>query len=102
MANNALKVTEMTACSAPAVSDKLYVASNTAGNAVPRSVSVDILFSNTAGNTTLKANNLVISKNTTPANSTATVVSRSIWFDSDYLYVALSNNSIKRIALSSF
>ena len=58
--------------------------------------------SNLYTNTTLTANNLVIKQNNTPANSSANVVPQSIWSDGNYIYVAVSNNSIKRVALSTF
>lgn len=43
-----------------------------------------------------------IFKNETPANSTVTVVKGTIYYDSNYLYVATANNTLKRVALSSF
>lgn len=57
-------------------------------------VNTDIILANTA--------KLVIGKNTTPANSTASCVKGEIWFDSNYLYLAIANNSIMRVALESF
>jgi hypothetical protein len=50
----------------------------------------------------LFANADLIIKNVTPANSTANVVGGSIWSDGNYIYYAVSNNSIKRAALTSF
>lgn len=38
----------------------------------------------------------------TPANSTITVTKGKLWIDSSYLYVATANNTVKRVALSSF
>jgi hypothetical protein len=53
-------------------------------------------------NTVMKTINVVLSNNSTPANSTANVVGGSIWSDGTYIYVAPSNNVIKRVALTSF
>jgi len=40
---------------------------------------------------------------TTPANSSALTVTNGILlYDSNYLYVAVANNVVKRVALSSF
>jgi len=58
--------------------------------------------SNLYTNTTLIANNLVIMQNNTPANSSANAVPKTIWSDGNYIYVAISNNSIKRVALTTF
>jgi hypothetical protein len=59
----------------------------------------DVSFSNTS---TISINNVIIRKNTTPANSTITITEGSIWFDDDYIYCAIANNSLKRIPLESF
>lgn len=60
----------------------------------------------------LTTNNLVVNSNTiqltdqfTPANSSIdddTVSVGSIFYDSNYLYIKTSSNTIKRIALTSF
>jgi hypothetical protein len=52
----------------------------------------------------IATSNLVVSSTKgTPANSTSSnVVTNSIWFDSDYIYVAVGNNVVKRALLSSF
>jgi hypothetical protein len=38
----------------------------------------------------------------TPANSTITSVGGDVFTDGSYLYVAVANNSLKRVALSTF
>lgn len=45
---------------------------------------------------------VVFSNTATPLSSTANVVQGTLWFDSNYVYVAVANNVIKRSALSSF
>jgi hypothetical protein len=37
-----------------------------------------------------------------PANSTITVKAGSIFFDANYIYVAVADDTLKRVALSSF
>lgn len=38
----------------------------------------------------------------TPANSTITVTKGTTMYDANYWYVAVANNTLKRVALSSF
>lgn len=46
---------------------------------------------------------LPLASGNTPANSTALTVPRgTVWTDGSYLYVATSDNVLKRVALSSF
>lgn len=71
-------------------------------------LSVTNLFTNCSSNLTvsnsaiLSANTLIIRNNQTPANSTVTVTKGTMFYDSNYLYIAVSNNSLKRVSLSSF
>lgn len=56
-----------------------------------------------ANTQTLSVNTIYIRDTTTPANSTAIVVQQGkVWSDGNYLYVASSNNHVKRSALSDF
>jgi hypothetical protein len=45
---------------------------------------------------------VIVAGNATPANSTITITQGRIFYDNDYLYIAVANNTIKRVALSSF
>ena len=45
---------------------------------------------------------LIVTHNTTPANSTANSIQGSIWSDGTYIYVTTATNSIKRVALTAF
>lgn len=38
----------------------------------------------------------------TPANSTITITKGTMLYDTNYLYVAVANNTLKRVSLSSF
>lgn len=57
---------------------------------------------NTWINATLIANVFRVNNTWTPTSSSASCTKGKISFDSNYLYVAIANNTIKRIALSSF
>lgn len=102
MANTALKITELIACTSPTTSDVLVVVSNVAGNSVTAQITTLNLLANGTGNVVVSTNNLIIKSSSTPANSTVTGISRSIWFDDNYIYCVTSNNIIKRAALNTF
>lgn len=57
---------------------------------------------NVVSSNNFTANNLFVTWNVTPSTSTDSVSQGKIWYDSNYIYVAVANNSIKRAALSSF
>ena len=72
-------------------------------------VNIAVKFSNnvdSSGNITstsiINSNNLFINYRTTPTTNTDVVQSGKLWFDNDYIYVSISNNNIKRAALSNF
>ena len=72
-------------------------------------VNIVAKFSNTvnsSGNITstsiINSTNLFINYRTTPTTNTDVVQSGKLWFDNDYIYVSISNNNIKRAALSNF
>ena len=48
------------------------------------------------------SNGVTIQNSLTPANSSITIEQGKIFWDSSYLYVATANNTVKRVALSSF
>lgn len=50
----------------------------------------------------LTANSVKLNDRQTPANSAITINQGRVFFDDNYLYVAVANNEIKRAALSSF
>lgn len=59
--------------------------------------------SNVAINNTLLPNNLIIPTRATPANSTSTTIrAGSVFYDSNFIYVATANNVVKRASLSTF
>lgn len=84
MANNAIKVGNTVVVNSATTADYSVVC--TANGAVRR---IPI------------ANSFVMSIQT-PANSSFTCKGGQLFADTDYLYVAVANNTLKRIALSSF
>ena len=89
------------------VSTNVVINSTTTLNANTNANNVNI--SSTANinslivNSSIVTNNLIIPQKSTPANSTAlTISSGSIFHDTQYLYVATSNNVVKRVSLSVF
>lgn len=94
MSDRAKKITELSALTAPAAADLLVIVDDVAGTAITKKVTVGDLLGNSSAN--------VVIYNSTPANSTITVKKGTLMFDSSYLYVATANNTLKRVALSSF
>jgi hypothetical protein len=108
MSDRAKKVSELTALTAPAGEDLLYIVDDPSGTPASRKVTVSNLFTNCSSNLTLSnaavlsANTVVVRRKQTPANSTITVTQGTFFYDSDYLYIATSNNVLKRVSLSAF
>lgn len=94
MSDRAKKITELSALTAPTADDLLVIIDDVAGTPITKKVTVGNLLGNTSAN--------VVIFNSTPANSTITVKKGTILFDASYLYVAVANNTLKRVALSSF
>lgn len=51
---------------------------------------------------TVANNQLRLTTSQTPANSTITKLQGNIFYDSSYIYLATANNTIKRVALTTF
>lgn len=77
----------------------LDVSSNTTISGTKVTVSANATFS---GNSVFATNEIVITTSQTPANSTITVTKGTMFWDNNYLYVAVSNNVLKRATLASF
>ena len=95
MTDRAKKISELSSLVSPTGDDILLIVDNPAGTPVTKSVTVSNLLGNSSAN-------VVIYGNTTPANSAITIKKGTLIFDNDYLYVAVANNTIKRISLESF
>lgn len=100
------KITELSQANTIANNDLLVIVSNPASSSETKKVSVNTFFSNvfTTKTTavTLIANTIINQDNRTPANSTITVTRGTMFYDNNYIYIAVSNNVIKRVALASF
>jgi len=77
-------------------SDQVVAWSNTSNLMVLTSVA------NLYANSTINAQQVIIQIGNTPVNSVAPTPQGTLWSDGNYIYYAVSNNQIKRIALSSF
>lgn len=95
------KITELPQASSISANDLLVVVVNPSSLSDTQKVTVNTFFSNVAiGNTTI--NQLTVSDKRTPANSTITVAQGTIFYDNTYIYIATSNNVVKRITLEAF
>ncbi|NBO36894.1 hypothetical protein EBU91_05115 [bacterium] len=95
MADKAKKITELPALTDPSGEDLLVIVDNPNGSSnATKKVTLTTLFSNTSANVSIRK--------FTPANSSIVVKGGTIFFDDNFLYVATSNNIIKRISFSSF
>lgn len=90
MANSDIKISSLPGTVSVANTDVFLVVRDPLGSPTSNTVSLNTL-----------RNQLTIS--TTPANSTAlTILAGTIMVDNTYIYIATSNNVVKRAALSSF
>jgi hypothetical protein len=107
------KVSELTELTSVVGRDELYIVDDPAGTPVSKKVQVNSLFSSVAANTsfagTVAAANgiMTLGKATSvTSNNTTTLLGAglqgSIFWDTSYLYVAVSNTVVKRVALSDF
>jgi len=94
MSDRAKKITELSALTAPSADDLIVIVDSPSGTPVTKYVTVGNLLGNSTAN--------VVIFNSTPANSTITVKKGTLMFDTSYLYIATANNTLKRVALSSF
>lgn len=99
MSDNAKRLSELPLATSVKSNDLVVIAvANTSNSQVfeTRRMTTNTFFSN--------VNSVIINKSTTPANSTPTsLANKQFWFDDNYLYVVVANNTvIKRVALTSF
>ena len=95
MTDKAKKISELTALAGPAGEDLLVIVDDPTGTSnATKKVTVANLLGNSTANVAIR--------NVTPANSTITVQQGTIFYDNTYIYIATSNNNLKRVSLSSF
>lgn len=94
MSDRSKKITELPLTNGISGGDLLLVVTNPTGNAVSKSITVTNLFGNASVNTVIRQS--------TPANSNIEVKSGTIFYDSNYVYIAVADNTLKRIQLEQF
>lgn len=108
MADRSKQISELPTATSVAANATFVVVDNSTAVANTKQISANNLFNNSAINITLSntailsANTIILRNNQTPANSTITVQKGSIFFDTNHLYIAVANNTLKRIALTAF
>lgn len=104
----AKKISELQELASPA-GDDLLVIVDTSGSST-KYVKVSTLMANSDASITvsnaavLSANTLIVRNDNTPIASTGAlgIAKGTIFFDTNYLYVAIADNTLKRVALSTF
>ena len=98
------KVTALTAATSVAADDLFMVVDNPSGTPVSKKVAAQDLFGAVPSDLAIVAGkNLRLTPSTNnPTTTSPTVAAGSIWFDADYIYVAVSATVIKRASLSTF
>jgi len=102
------KTTDFAAASELTSEDLLPMINDPNGTPVNQKISVKNVFKKVPANTLINGtfeantNSIRVSTSSTPASNTETATHGTIKWDSDYLYVAVANNSWKRVALSIF
>lgn len=108
MVNRAKKISELGESTSPSANDLLVIVNSSAGTTVTRKVTVANLLGSTSANVTvsnsatLSTKNLVVRRKETPVSSSTSDQQGSIYFDDNYLYLAISNGAVKRVALTTF
>ena|SRR5688572_27679492 len=101
MANNAKETKDLTVIHTVGRDGLVVVSTNSSANGLTRNISVEDLFANTDKD--ILVANLVIDYDETPANSTALTVSKGqLWYDTNFIYIAIADNIVKRVAVSTF
>lgn len=105
MTTEAKRVIDLTTKTYLSSTDKILVVFNAANSTSAQTalVTANNLFANS--NMTLKSNNFMLMDHraSDPANSTAlTVANGTLFYTNSYMYVAIANNVLRRVALSDF
>jgi len=95
MTDNAKKTSELAIATSVAGTDRVIVLTSPSSSPVTKSITVSNLFGNSSAN-------VEIYNISTVANSSITVSKGTIMFDTSYLYIAVADNTLKRITLESF
>lgn len=96
MTDRAKKISELTVLTSASGDDLLVIVDDPSGTAVTKKITVSNLFGNSTANVAIYKSAAA----SLPSATTAKI--GTIFFDSDYLYIAVTANSLKRIPLTSF
>jgi hypothetical protein len=107
MANNSVNMLDLTQVTGLGANDLFLVVRDPTGVANAVTISSNNLFGNVTtkivSNTEIQGTRFKFtSAPTTPATSIDVVKQGTMWYDSGYLYVAVADNTIKRVALTTF
>lgn len=110
MANTALKTSEVAEVVTINTNDRIVILSDPDGVPLTATIAYGNFFANVSVNAhltfatanTLVAANVIIGYKHTPVISTEPASQGQIFFDDNYVYVAVANGSIKRVALQAF
>lgn len=99
------KVTELPELTSAQGSDVLYIIEDVSGSPTSKKITIDNLFADVSSNTVFNGT-LTFKDEQTPTSNDATSLGQGaqgrIFFDQSYLYIAVSNTEIKRVALEAF
>lgn len=108
MTDRSKAVQDITPVSAYSVGPDLIILQDVSANQTTV-ITVANFFGNSQANIVVSHANLHIAasnfknlKYTTPVTSSDTIEKGMFWFDADYMYVAVANNTIKRVGLNTF
>lgn len=100
------KVEEFTDAGSAASNDQLILNQSLANNQYQiTNLTVSALFSNVPTGIVTSVDTLVIRQSSAPEvpiSSNTAATPGTIWWDSDYVYIAVANNQVKRAALTTF
>ena len=95
MTTNAKKISELNETQSATADDFVVIVDDPNNIPSTKKITVQNLFGNSSANVKLTS--------LSPANSTMTAIKAGvIFYDQSYLYIAVANNVVKRVALSLF
>lgn len=95
MTDNAKKTSNLAIATGLAGTDRVLVLTNPNSSPATKTITVSNLFGNSSAN-------VEIYNIASVGNSSITVQKGVVMFDTNYLYIAVANNTLKRVALESF
>jgi hypothetical protein len=111
MTTEVKKISELTATTTANSADLMILVTDTDGTPTTQHLRAGRLltqglkanFANTStSQLSVGSDRIVIEEGKTPSSASMTITQGSIFYDNSYMYVAIANNTIKRVALSSW